>query len=224
MFVWVGFMLGSIWVMQLVRQLRPTDPFPGLISLSLLQLAVGEAIRRRWYREELSLLDMRGTRLALAVLLGLQGIETVFTVRGMGPRGGALLAATELARLLFLVGLTEELWFRGLWMEMFGRDRWIGLGLGSLVFGLYHLPSGPEAVARTAAVGTLFAAARQAGVGLTPLGTAHGLSDWLTQRMVPGLAFRLPGPTVAMLLPFPCLLLAWCLAARYPVQTAPKRT
>lgn len=214
--IWVGFLLGSIWAIQAVRELYPRDPYPGLIAISSLQLLIGEVLRRRWYRDELSLTDTRGTGIALLVLLGIQAIETLVTVRGGGPRGGWTVTMTELPRLLFLIGLTEEIWFRGLWRSMFGGGLGVGVILGSVVFGVYHAPQGPNAILMTTMVGLVFAAARHGGAGLVPLAMAHGLSDWATQRLVPGIRFRWGPDAVHTLLPVMCFLLTVGLLTRYP--------
>lgn len=174
-----------------------------LAGLAMVQLAAGIWLWRRLAAGPL--FDFGGWPWALLALAALLGLEQAVVDHVLGPKLPWPQTLAEGLRLIVLIGLVEELWFRGLWFAFF-RDRpWLALGLGSLLFGLFHLPHGGFVVALTAGVGLVFAAARARGASILALGTAHGLLDWCNQILFPGLRFRLDAQWLVWLFPAACV-------------------
>ncbi|MBF0311242.1 MAG: CPBP family intramembrane metalloprotease [Magnetococcales bacterium] len=196
---WWIFFAGSVLLLSLLFAWRPLWIREALFGLSLLQLVVGLTLARRGGVAPEGLFTGRGWGVALGILALLLLLEQVVVAHAFGPRQGWLQAAIELVRRVVLIGFVEELWFRGVWMALFRERMAISIGLGSLLFGLMHLPGSGEAVVYTTGVGLLFAAARQRGASILTLALAHGALDWINRVVFPGSAFRM-GPVASMTL------------------------
>ena len=87
---------------------------------------------------------------------------------------------------VIVIGLGEELWWRGIWFKMWEDKPVICILAGSLVFTAYHFPFqgwemmiGSGLIINVFFMGLLFAAARYRGTSIGVLALAHGLIDWL---------------------------------------------
>ncbi len=155
---------------------------------------------RRWSwadlglnRKGLGLATVCGTAILLGRLLILRSID-------WGGRPALLTWAGVLGDLLFyfgLVGLVEELLFRGLVYRLL--DDWRGAAWAiwgsSLGFGLWHVfGQGPLAGLATAAVGLLFALIRWRAGGIVGLIVLHGLWDLEVVWLVPASNAELLAP------------------------------
>jgi membrane protease YdiL (CAAX protease family) len=153
------------------------------LTLALLcMLAAGIFVWRRWYRE-MEVFSrsgwLIGAVIAFAVLLN--PLVGGFAALHFGPWRKLLATLFWCA----LVGFSEELWWRGIWFEMFAdRPRLCILG-GSLAFAAYHFPFHGFAlmiksgfVFSVFSVGLLFCAARRRGASVGVLAAAHALVDW----------------------------------------------
>ncbi len=82
-----------------------------------------------------------------------------------------------------MVGLFEEVWFRGIWFAAFDGTVIGGVIAGSVVFGLVHYSPvlagrGVDTFIGAALVGFVYGSARFAGAGILPLRIAHGVFDF----------------------------------------------
>lgn len=170
-------------------------------------LGTAEFLRRRYFRGKINICFEKW-HLALIVLVGVQTADYLVVSHTIGPRNGVTLAAINFFYYLIVVGLAEELWFRGLWLAMF-KNRFIpGVLFGSIIFGLYHIPHGLQTVLFTTFIGAMFAVARYRGSSILTLAIAHGLIDWFNLEMFPGVSYRFSETVILVLFPLLCLILA----------------
>jgi membrane protease YdiL (CAAX protease family) len=173
------------------------DP-PGLVtlvqSLAYLYVLAGCAVigRRRWSWGQLGL-NRRGIGLSLAcgaVLIGEDVLARMalglpLTFRPVSP--GGLIG--DIAFYFLLVGLVEELLFRGLIYRALAD--WLNPGLAiagsALGFGLWHVGwAGPMAMAHVV-IGLLFGLIRWRAGGISGLIAVHGLMDLVALQWDPPL-------------------------------------
>ncbi len=90
---------------------------------------------------------------------------------------------------IIVIGFAEELWWRGIWFEMWKGKPVICVLTGALAFTAYHLPFqgwkmmiGSGALINVFFMGLLFAAARYRGASIGVLALAHGLIDVIIQQ------------------------------------------
>jgi membrane protease YdiL (CAAX protease family) len=139
---------------------------------------------RRWSLDELGL-NRRGMGLSLAcgaaflaaLLLGRFATNLPFA-----PRPPAFMRlAWEVVYYFALVGLIEELLFRGLIYR--ALDEWGGARLAiwgsALAFGVYHLSQGPLGMFGCFVIGVVFGMIRWRATGIVGLILIHGLLDSL---------------------------------------------
>jgi len=174
-----------------------------------LTLLCGIAVTLKFYRRSLKLLTFEKWQIALALLIGLQAIQLLVTRLIPNSDMSIPTALYKAFFFLALIGFAEELWFRGIWFEMFKRRFVPCVLLGSIAFGLIHFPHGGFlTVLLTALVGLIFAAARFRGASILALALAHGTLDFLNgYAFSPDLRFSL-ATTVAIFIPASLLLAA----------------
>ena len=123
--------------------------------------------------------------LALGVLVGVQALQYGF-VEVAQTRLSPTWLAIEFVKFLLIIALVEELWFRGIWFQIWrGRALACIVG-GAVVFGLYHLSQGWGTVATTGCIGVIYGVARWYGASLASLVGAHALMNWMNTAMLPG--------------------------------------
>lgn len=201
------FFFGSLIAIQWLFASRSPNLYGLLVGLGMLQFAAGLWLVSYCCRGQLRLLSIQGWPWALAALTGLMVLQEAMASPTLGPIRGWSMAIIDLLRLIVCIGLVEELWFRGVWMTLFKDRPWIAVGVGSLLFGLFHAAHGVQTMILTAGVGLTFAAARYRGASVFTLGLAHGLMDWFNQVMFPGSQFRFDPTLVAWVFPISCILL-----------------
>lgn len=179
---------------------------------------------RRWNLSQLGL-NRRGIWMSLvcgmlmiaAFTLGRLAIDMPMNPRPLTIKR----LVSEIVFYFFLVGLVEELLFRGL--IYLALDTWIGTGaavLGSaLAFGLFHIGwAGALGMLGLAFIGVLFAMIRWRAEGVIGLILVHGLYDVLSlelypyalERDIPSLVVQRPGLAVlADLLILAVILYLW---------------
>jgi membrane protease YdiL (CAAX protease family) len=116
----------------------------GALSVLMIRHADGIGVgfwpaRREWRIGACYFLLFAPVGAALGLSLGLVRFQPVQAVWWQT----LLLAAGTFAGMLWVVGLSEEFFFRGLlqrWLQEWLESRWAGLVLASLLFGLAHLP------------------------------------------------------------------------------------
>jgi membrane protease YdiL (CAAX protease family) len=161
----------------------------------------------RWY---LALIPFLGFLLLTMVLTPFVGLRKDLSRSDVAKR---------LFFFLFLVGFSEELWFRGIWFAMFADEFWASVVLGSVVFGFMHYAPGVpgkkiDAMPMIILPGLVFATSRYCGAGILPLAIAHGLFNFLSlyllEKTVPCKKDGQPGLTLSMTIVYVlgCLLLA----------------
>jgi membrane protease YdiL (CAAX protease family) len=168
---------------------------------------------RRWNLGQLGL-NRRGLGLTLACGLVLLASRTLVLLATDLPLGLQPITFRRLAgEILFyfgLVGLIEELLFRGLIYH--ALDQWRGAGLAiwgsALVFGLYHVGwQGPLGGLGTFLIGVIFGATRWRAGGIVGLILVHGLIDMATVEMLPSLSIEQLGQPQIV---HPILLIVGC--------------
>ena len=193
---WFAFIGTSTYVLFRANQLTGGLRFQAVFMLSLIQLGLGLFWAKKrnvnWGRID------SGWKSLVLVLLGLQLAEQALVVHSIPSTINLTTMGTRFIYMVFFIGLVEEVWFRGLWMHLCKDQVMPALVVGSVVFGLYHLPHGPWVVISTAGVGFAFGAARLRGASLFGLGLLHGANNWLNQSLFPGTAFRYSRELVAM--------------------------
>jgi hypothetical protein len=118
----------------------------------------------------------------------------------------------KLLHFLVVVGLFEEVWFRGVWFACFGNSFLGSVVLGSAAFGLVHYVPGLEGRGLDSAFlsvfgGLCFAAARYNGAGILPLAVGHGLFDFLFHYAQVEKKTRLGGFATTAVFVLGCLLI-----------------
>ncbi len=138
----------------------------------------------------------RGALLALAAAIIAVFAQAIVARQSFTVALDPTLVAGQLVRYVVIIGLAEELWFRGLWMHAAGERFVLAVIVGALLFGLFHLPLGSGRVVTLTALGFLYAAARWRGAPIWSLALAHGtVNTWLT-TIAPATAWRFD-PTVS---------------------------
>ena len=155
---------------------------------------------------------------AAIALLGVQTGQYAVAEHRLKPARPLAQQLGSLAHYVTLIGMVEELWFRGIWFEICRHRFWPSVVLGSALFGLYHWPHGWRTVLTTAGVGSVFAMARMRGASLAELATVHGLIDWLNREALPGVRLRIPAEAVSAVFPVYSVMLASAIAALPPVR------
>lgn len=191
-------MAASTWVIARAQQLPPGQRAGILLRLTVLQIIIGGA----WcWRVCLDTNRPPGGWTALAkVFAGLQLAEHLLVNHDFLPSAQPSLLLSSLLQSVLLIGLAEELWFRGLWASLWHQRAIPAAGWGSLAFGLYHWPHGGWVILSTAGVGFALAAARLRGASLIGLASVHGLNNWINQSLCPGRDWRLLREAVALLI------------------------
>ena len=157
--------------------------------LGAVQFGIGLFFARHCGLKLSSLGRSRGWVLALGVLVGVQALQYGF-VEVAQTRLSPTWLAIEFVKFLLIIALVEELWFRGIWFQIWrGRALACIVG-GAVVFGLYHLSQGWGTVATTGCIGVIYGVARWYGASLASLVGAHALMNWMNTAMLPGGALR----------------------------------
>mgnify|MGYP000860478431 CR=1 FL=1 len=152
--------------------------------------------------------------------IGMMAVQSVVVQRGLGPADRPGWLAWQFVRLIVLIGLAEELWFRGVWFEIVGRNALLSVVAGGALFGLSHLHQGLLMVLITGSAGCAYAAARHRGASLLSLALAHGLMDFANGILFPGAAARFSLTAIMVIAPALILTvaLALMLIGRWPLR------
>jgi len=150
---------------------------------------------RRWNLSQLGL-NRKGLGLSLACGLVLLVGRTLVILAIDWPIGPTPLTlgglAGDIVFLFGLVGLIEELLFRGVIYR--ALDEWHGTRLAiwgsSLAFGLYHMGQGPLVVLAGFIIGLIFGAIRWRAGGIVGLILVHGLIDVTAKAMLPTMSIQ----------------------------------
>jgi len=86
-----------------------------------LTLFCGIAVTLKFYRRSLKLLTFDNWQIAMALLIGVQAIQLLVTRLTPNSDMNIPAALYKAFFYLALIGFAEELWFRGIWFEMFKR-------------------------------------------------------------------------------------------------------
>ncbi|NLF30369.1 MAG: CPBP family intramembrane metalloprotease [Planctomycetes bacterium] len=166
------------------------------------------------------LFSLRGWAWASVLLIGMMAVQSVVVQRGLGPADRPGWLAWQFVRLIVLIGLAEELWFRGVWFEIVGRNALLSVVAGGALFGLSHLHQGLLMVLITGSAGCAYAAARHRGASLLSLALAHGLMDFANGILFPGAAARFSLTAIMVIAPALILTvaLALMLIGRWPLR------
>jgi membrane protease YdiL (CAAX protease family) len=145
------------------------------------------------------------------VLVGFQIAEHTLVAHASPSHSDPRLWLATFIQSVVLIGFVEELWFRGIWFHLW-KARFIpAIGLGSVLFGVYHWPHGPWVVLSTTGVGFALAAARSRGASLLGLALVHGTNNWINQTLLPGINFRFSQEIVALSITLTGILIGLCL-------------
>ncbi|RPI26813.1 MAG: CPBP family intramembrane metalloprotease [Chloroflexota bacterium] len=163
-------------------------------SLSNLYAIAGSLVigLRRWNMSQLGL-NWRGFWLGIACTIAIVAGRTLVILSvdwGLpSPQYSPLRFLGELAFYVLLVGLGQELLFRGLIYRAF--EDWRGTGWAiwgsSICFGLWHIGGGPLMVAATVLYGLVFALIRWRAGGILGLILVHGLMDFAGVLLLPNI-------------------------------------
>ncbi|MCX4029876.1 CPBP family intramembrane metalloprotease [Endozoicomonas sp. SM1973] len=119
---------------------------------------------------------------------GLVGAERVQLLHSLSWR--QLVVGGGLFYYLVLIGLTEEILFRGL--PFFNNNHHPGLIIlmSSVLFALYHFHNGLHTLPYYFALGVLLAVLRYFSVSILALAIGHGLFDFMVILVWPSTGFR----------------------------------
>jgi len=185
-----------------VRRIRKAS---GLLRIyGVFATALGIALGLCWYPKEFILFG-DPSRWHVGLLPGAGMLLIFVTLLRLTPRKQFQRFDTmvNLGHFLVVVGLFEEVWFRGIWFAVFNGSFLYSVVVGSIVFGLIHYnplirPKDIQSVVLSMSAGSVFAAARYAGAGIIPLGVAHGALDFIFHYVctdkAPRYAPRATGP------------------------------
>jgi CAAX amino terminal protease family. len=176
-----------------------------LATVSLGQLVIGVLLAWRCKLEGV-IASRRSWGFALLLLAVLQVAEYVVAVHRLPLRLDLVVVAKEFLRYVIMIGLAEELWFRGLWFKVWANRTWPSVVGGSVLFGLYHAAAGWNAIVTTAAVGFVFAVARRAGASLLMLAVVHGMMDLMNRFVLPGVSWRFPQTVATLVFALLCVV------------------
>lgn len=179
-----------IWLWPAFRGRELFYPVQSVVYLYLLAgcLVIG---LRRWNLSRLGL-NRRGIWLSLVcgmIIIAAFTMGRLAIDMPMDPRPPTLeRLAGEIVFYFFLVGLVEELLFRGL--IYLALDTWIGTGAAifgsALAFGLFHIGwAGGLGMLGLAFIGVLFAMIRWRAGGIIGLILVHGVYDVLSVELYP---------------------------------------
>jgi len=180
-----------IWLWPRVHGTEWSTPVQSAVYVYLIAGALLIGLRR-WSWDQLGL-NRKGIGFALAcgavVILG-RLVVLVATSIPLGFQFATLdRIAGETAYYFLLVGLCEELVFRGLMyraLDEWRGTRWAIWG-SSLGFGLFHLGHGDPTIVVAVFIGALFAAIRWRTGGIVGLIVVHALYDLSVAAIVPDL-------------------------------------
>lgn len=213
---WLAGVGGAAFSIAAGKMILPEYLAPFALLAIFLSLSFGVAVWRLWYRAEIDVFSIKGWPVALAIFIGL--LLSEFVNASAHLRGDVLHPKTLIALFycVVLVGLQEELWWRGIWFSMFKRRPVMCILVGSLLFGASHyLLHGFRSVGMAFFVGLAFAAARHRGVSIGALSLAHGFNDWIAQGHVVRWQWHASRGRIDLVLYAICLLLtAWLLFKR----------
>jgi len=132
---------------------------------------------------------LRGWIAVIGLLLGVQAVQWAVTsplpLVWSISTGELWALIASLGFYILLVALPEELWFRGLWFETVGRRFVPGVIGGATLFALLHAHLGPSKVIMTFGIGVAYGTARWVGAPLVALVLAHGMMNWLNNKVWP---------------------------------------
>jgi len=155
--------------------------FCAITTSSVSMLLVGTWVWRCWYPNRIDLFSVSGWRVVVPTLLILELALCIINVPhlGLSWASSPTTALTDLPYFLCLIALTEELWFRGIWFEMWRGRPFMCIGVGSLLFGAIHIATSSSHPISAFFFGLVFAAARNRGASIGVLVIGHGLLDWV---------------------------------------------
>lgn len=172
--------------------INPKDIRPAFQAVALAQLFLAimlyEIVLPR-EAETVTANGWNGFLIAVGVLVITQVSHFAVAEKGLA-KVGVIVALSALAQQVVTIALTEELWFRGLWMRAVNERPLLAIFGGAAGSGLYHLHQGAEWMATAAALGLLFAVARRYGAPIWALAAAHGMMNWLNMVVAPGAKWR----------------------------------
>lgn len=151
---------------------------------------------------------------AIVVLLAVQGLQYAFNVHQWRPEA---FSALDLVNYFVFIALVEEIWFRGVLQQSVTRLGYLGIALGAVIFGLYHIHSGWTVVLTTAAVGSVYAVARHLGAGILSLALAHGAMNFANNVIFPPVGLRVEAAQFYITFPILCVVIAvlWLVLSRF---------
>lgn len=176
--------------------------------VGIFMLLWGIFIKQKFYKKNFKLFSFNKWPIALVLLIGLELIQLLL----VKPRLSFELDFTKTLYKAFfflvIVGFTEELWFRGIWFAMFKENFIPCVLVGSIIFGLFHLPGRNFAVLYfTFVTGLTFAIARFRGASILSLTIVHGIMDFLNTSAFSGQA-RFGILSIFVIFTFACLFLS----------------
>lgn len=180
--------LMPIAVVQYIRNSYAV-PYSSILLpvLGGLMLLWGILVKQKFYKKSFKLFSFRKWQIALLLFLSLEVVQIIL----INPKLRFGMTFTEAMYKVFyfwiFVGFAEELWFRGIWFEMF-KGKFIPCVLiGSFVFGLWHWPAhGLIVFLFSSLVGLAFAVARFKGASILSLSIAHCIIDFFNTSILSG--------------------------------------
>ena len=158
---------------------------PFRLVAGLWMLITGLWVWRKWYPRDIAVFSLAGWRVGLIILVVVLMHPMIGGLQGFHAECSRL-SPVYFAWCVVVIGFAEELWWRGIWFEMFKGKPIICIVAGSLAFTAYHFPFqgfelmiGSGLAIRIFFLGLLFASARYRGTSIGVLALAHGLIDWL---------------------------------------------
>ncbi len=207
--VWLGGIVAGNVSLAVGKVVLPEYPVPFALIAMLLMTLFAVTAWLLWYRKELDVFSLKGWPVALAIFLGFLLSEFINAVPHLRADVLSVRTLVALFYCVVLIGLVEELWWRGIWFAMFKGRPLVCIVAGSLLFGLlhYHL-QGTSGVIVASLVGLAFAVARYRGVSIGALALAHGFNDWVAQGHVVRWQWHASSFRIDAVLYFICLALA----------------
>lgn len=180
--------LAPVAVLQYIRNKYNVPHISILLPLfGTFMLFWGVLVKQKLYKNCFELFNLKKWQIALLLFVGLEVVQILLVNPNLSFDTNLTKTLYKAFFFLVIVGFTEELWFRGIWFEMF-KGKFIPCVLiGSFVFGLWHLP-GHDFVTFlfTSLVGFTFAVARFRGSSILSLSIAHGTIDFLNNSVFSG--------------------------------------
>jgi len=206
---WLGFIGASSYIIERASHWPFLERSRALLLLTIAQGLFGTLWARR--------LKLPWGKVTTAwkpltfVLITFQIAEHLLVAHASPSYSDPHLWLATFAQSVILIGFVEELWFRGIWFHLCNGHRILAIGIGSLVFGVYHWPHGLWVILSTTGVGFALAAARSSGASLFGLALVHGTNNWINQTLMPGINFRFSHQTVACCIALTGILIGLCL-------------